>query len=228
MMNLKHPPIRLTILLFALLFSSAVTAVGQYEHEYAPIEEKEIEYKNWNYENASGEGKTDLRGFAADKKLVLVFYFSPWCHASKFQTPITQRLYEDYKDKGLGVIGVSMYDSVESLRREIKLRMITFPVVVENTELSARKTSQHFKYRVATGDNRKWGTPWNIFLEPAKLREKGDVLTEKTYVVNGELREEEAEAFIRERLGLPPLEKPKAIVSAAKTSPIEECPADDN
>ena len=217
-----------SLALFLFFFAASIPAFGQYEHEYAPIEEKQIEFRNWNYENASGEGKTDLREFAKDKKLVLVFYFSPWCHASKFQTPVTQRLYEDYKDEGLGVIGVSMYDSIDALRREIKLRMISFPVVVETTELSARKTSQHFKYRVATGDNRKWGTPWNIFLEPSKLTEKGDLLAEKAFVVNGELREEEAEAFIRERLGLPPLSKPKGTAAAAKEKPIAECPAEDN
>lgn len=227
MSNTRHA-ILLAILVAFTAAAFAPTVSAQYEHEYAPIEEKEIEYRNWEYENAAGEGKTDLREFAEDKKLVLVFYFSPWCHASKFQTPVTQKLYEEYKDLGLGVIGVSMYDSVDALRREIKLRMVTFPVVVETTELSARKTSQHFKYRVETGDIRKWGTPWNIFLEPSKLATEGKILTRKAFVVNGELREEEAEAFIRERLGLPPIEKPAGKVSAAKSATFEECPAGDN
>ena len=132
----------------------------------------------------------------------MVFYFATWCHSSKYQSPVTQELYEKYKDSGFGVIGVSMYDTEEALTRELERRKFTFPVVVESTQLSARKTSQHFKYRWSTGDHRKWGTPWNIFLIPSELRSKGDVLTEKAWVVNGELRKEQAEEFIRDRLGL--------------------------
>ncbi|MCO6512449.1 MAG: TlpA family protein disulfide reductase [Aridibacter famidurans] len=172
------------------------------DHEYADIELKDIEYKNWTYPNGDGEGKTELRDYLKGKKLVMVFYFAPWCHSSKYQSPITQELYEKYKDAGFGVIGVSMYDTEEALTRELERRKFTFPVVVESTQLSARKTSQHFKYRWSTGDYRKWGTPWNIFLTPSELKTKGDVLTEKAWVVNGEIRKEQAEEFIRDRLGL--------------------------
>ena len=47
-----------------------------------------------------------------------------------------------------------------------------------------------------TGDTRNWGSPWNIFLEPATLAKTGDVLTEKAWVVNGELIEDEVDKFI--------------------------------
>ena len=43
---------------------------------------------------------------------------------------------------------------------------------------------------------------FNVFLEPAKLNKTGDLLTEKAWVVGGELIEKDAEQFIRERLGL--------------------------
>ena len=52
-----------------------------------------------------------------------------------------------------------------------------------------------------TGDKRNWGSPWNIFLEPAKVNDKGDVLTEKAFVVNGELIEAEVDKFIASKLG---------------------------
>ncbi|HKU77583.1 MAG TPA: hypothetical protein VJR02_26950, partial [Pyrinomonadaceae bacterium] len=50
-------------------------------------------------------------------------------------------------------------------------------------------------------DKRNWGSPWNIFLEPAKLNAKGDVLTEKAFVVNGELIEDEVDKFIASKVG---------------------------
>ncbi|HKR00611.1 MAG TPA: hypothetical protein VJT09_08050, partial [Pyrinomonadaceae bacterium] len=67
----------------------------------------------------------------------------------------------------------------------------------------------HYNYRQATGDARRWGSPYNIFLEPAKLNKSGDVLTEKAWVVNGELIEEDVDKFIRERLGLDKTEADK-------------------
>ncbi len=46
------------------------------------------------------------------------------------------------------------------------------------------------------------GSPYNIFLVPSKLKQDGDVLTEKAWITNGELIEAEAEEFIRKRLDL--------------------------
>jgi hypothetical protein len=80
---------------------------------------------------------------------------------------------------------------------------ITFPVVVESESRDDYKKTLHYDYRRYTGDARKWGSPWNIFLQPAQF-EKGDVLLRKTFVVNGELIEADAEKFVREKLGLPP------------------------
>lgn len=209
-----------TLLSSLIILTSSLAAFGQ--HEYAPIEKKEIEYRDWTYRNVD-DGETNLREFAKDKKLVLVFYFAPWCHSSRYQAPVNQKLYEKYAGEGLGIIGISMYDTVEALRYELKTRDLTFPVVIESTALSARKTSQHYKYRWSTGDHRKWGTPWNIFLDPSELADDGEVLTESAFVANGELREEEAEAFIRKRLGLPSMEKGDQTAAQKRELVFEEC-----
>ena len=134
----------------------------------------------------------------------MVFYFAPWCHSSNYQAPITQKLYEKYKDKGFSVIGVSLYGSLKYVQRTMKRKNIGFPVVSESTSDGDRKKSLHYKYRNSTGDHRKWGTPWNIFLTPSELEKTGDTLANKAMVVNGEIREKETEAFIRKSLGLLP------------------------
>ena len=182
---------------------ATASAAQDDDHEYAPITEKKIEYQNWTYKNVLNNEAVDLRKFASDKKLVMVFYFAPWCHSSNYQAPVTQKLYEKYKDKGFAVIGVSMYGSIEHVHSTMKRRNIGFPVVSESLTTGERKRSLHYKYRWSTGDYRKWGTPWNIFLVPGELAEKGDTLTKKAFVVNGELVENEAEKHIRKILGLP-------------------------
>jgi thiol-disulfide isomerase/thioredoxin len=203
-----------------LILSFAFTASAQ-TGEQAPILEKEIQYKNWTYKSVraeSGAKEINLRDFAQGKKLVLVVYFAPWCANWRNEAPVAQRLYEKYKAHGFEVVGVGEYDSVEKMRASLDSLKITFPAVYESDSLAAKQTTKHYEYRKAAGDARNWGSPWNIFLEPAKLEKKGDVLLTKAHIVNGELIEAEAEAFIREKLGLAKEDK-----KVAENKPIEAC-----
>ncbi|NNE99923.1 MAG: redoxin domain-containing protein [Pyrinomonadaceae bacterium] len=190
-------------ILFAIAFLTIGLVISTFgQHEYAPLKEKKIKYQDWTYKNVLTNEDINLRNFTKDKKLVMVFYFAPWCHSSNYQAPVTQKLYQKYKDQGFGVIGVSLYGTLEKVRETVNKRGIEFPVVTETFSKSDRKKSLHYNYRKKTGDNRKWGTPYNVFLIPDKLNKSGDLLTKKTFVVNGEIVEKEAEAFIRQRLGL--------------------------
>ena len=90
---------------------------------------------------------------------------------------------------------------------------VTFPVVYESESRTDKQNTKHYDYRRSTGDTRNWGSPWYIFLEPAKFEKKGDTLVKKTHVINGEMIEIEGEKFIREKLGLPAVE-PKAKSAA--------------
>ena len=105
------------------------------------------------------------------------------------------------------------------MRASLDSLKITFPAVYESDSTAAKLTTKHYEYRKAAGDTRNWGSPWNIFLEPAKLEKKGDVLLTRAHVVNGELIEAEAESFIREKLGLAAKEDKKV----AENKPIEAC-----
>ncbi|MDQ3320856.1 MAG: TlpA family protein disulfide reductase [Acidobacteriota bacterium] len=202
----------LTILLIGFTHSFA-------QHEYAPIQEKEIKYKNFNYKSVRDDKNIDLREFAAGKKLVMVVYLAAWCPNWKLEAPVAQRLYDKYKASGFDVIGVGEYASVADTKTSLDKLKITFPVVVESDSSTAKQKTAHYEYRKATGDARGWGTPWNIFIEPANLEKKGDTLTKKAFIASGELVEAEAEKFIRQKLGLP-VEDAK---SATLNKTIEVC-----
>ena len=188
------------------------------QHEYAPVEEHAIKYKDWTYKNVRGGGETNLRDFAKDKKLVMVVYFAQWCPNWKLAAPVAQRLYDKYNSAGFAVIGVSEYDTVEKTKANLEDLKVTFPVVWESDSSGAKQKTPHYEYRKKTGDKRNWGSPWNIFLTPADLNAKGDMLTEKAFVVNGELVETEVEAFIRKRLGLTNEEKKIAFAEIDKAN----------
>ncbi len=190
------------------------------QDEQAPLQEKEIKYKDWTYKSVRDDKDINLRNFTKEKKLVLVVYFAPWCHNWKNEAPLAQKLYEKYKAIGFDVIGVGEYDTVLAMKINLDEKNITFPVVYESDAKDLKQKTLHYDYRQTTGDTRGWGSPWNIFLEPSKLKKKGDVLTEQTFVVNGELIETEVEKFIREKLGLP-AEENKSANSVKKT--VEAC-----
>lgn len=211
------------------LFSAAlllfiVSGFALAQNEQSPIVEKEFAYKDWTFRNLSGDGKTNLREFAKGKKLVLVVYWAPWCHNWEHDYAFVESLFEKYKDKGLGMIGVGLYDPVSRMKDHVEKNKLTFPMVYETDNSGYREKTTHFSQRREAGDTRKWGSPWYVFLDPATLEASGDALTKKTTVVNGELVRPDAEKYIREKLGLPAM--PAGVVAKSKES--EVCEPDSN
>ncbi|MBC7930914.1 MAG: TlpA family protein disulfide reductase [Rubrivivax sp.] len=193
--------------LFALaaLASAAAPARAQSGdgHEYAPLLEQKLDYKNWTFKSLKDGSPVSLRDVAKDKKLVMVVYFAAWCGNWKAEDPVVRRLYDKYKKDGFEVVAVSEYASTDDARKYFDSQGgAPYTVVVESEGTAARDQTTHYGYRQIAGDKRRWGSPFNVFLEPAKLNKTGDVLTEKAWVVGGELIEKDAEQFIREKLGL--------------------------
>ena len=172
-------------------------------HEYAPLLEQKINYKDWSFKSLKDGAPVDLRSLLQGKKLVAVVYFAPWCPNWRAEAPVIGRLYDKYKASGFDVVAVSEYATADDARKYFDSQGgAPYTVVVESEAREARDQTTHYGYRQSAGDQRRWGSPFNVFLEPAKLNKTGDLLTEKAWVVGGELIEKDAEQFIRERLGL--------------------------
>jgi peroxiredoxin len=204
------------ILLFSFTFALA-------QHEYSPLKEFELKYKDWTYKTVTDGKDVNLREFAKDKTLVMVVYFASWCPNWKNQAPFTQKLYDKYKDKGFDVIGVSEYAPLADTKQNLTDKKITFTVVSESDSKASKQTTPHYEYRQKTGDTRSWGSPWNIFIEKENYKKKGDEIVKKAFVVNGELIENEVEKFIRQKLGLPAEE---TKVAAKDDKKVEVCSDD--
>ncbi len=187
------------ILLIALAFTPAAV-YAQDGHEYSPLVEKVVNYKTWTLNDIKDDKPVDLRAAVAGKKLVMVVYFAPWCGNWHKEAPVAARLYEKYKDQGFAVIGVSEYGSRDEVKNFFGPTGSPYPVVSESESKEDREKTAHAGYRKLSGDTRKWGSPWNIFLDPATLSKTGDVVTEKAWVVNGELIEADVDKFIAEHL----------------------------
>ena len=198
-------------LLLTLALGCAFDARAQAGHEYAPIQEKEVGYKDWTFKSLKDGSPVNLRRWAAGKKLVMVVYFAPWCPNWHHEAPVVARLLDKYRQHGFDVIAVSEYADTGAARQFFGEVAPPYTVVVESEGREAREQTTHYAFRKACGDGRRWGSPFNVFLEPARLKPAGDVLADKAHVVGGELIEAEAEQFIRARLGL----ADKAVEKAA-------------
>ena len=194
---------RLLILSILALVALPAIANAQAAHEYSPLVEKTVNYKNWTLPSLKTDKPEDLRQLMAGKKLVMIVYFAPWCGNWKYEAPIAAKLYEKYKDKGFQVIGVSEYASRADVEKFFGEAGPPYPVVTESESREDRMKTPHYQYRQLTGDKRNWGSPWNIFLEPDKVSAEGEVLTETAWVVNGELIEEEVDKFIASKVTPP-------------------------
>jgi thiol-disulfide isomerase/thioredoxin len=200
------PAMRKRFALLAFVFTLVALAAPQAQssaqenHEYAPIQEKTINYKDWTYKSLTDDKPVNLREWAKDKRLVLVVYFAPWCPNWRYEAAVVSRLYEKYKAQGLEIVAIGEYAARDDMKKFFGEKGAPYLVVVESEAREARDKTSHYTYRMAAGDTRRWGSPFNIFLVPAKLAKSGDVLTEKAWIVNGELIEDEAEKFIRSHL----------------------------
>lgn len=191
---------KFALLILALIVVAPAAVRAQDGHEYSPLVEKTVNYKNWTLSDLKDDKPVDLRMRMQGKKLVMVVYFAPWCGNWRHEAPVAARLYEKYKSQGFEVIGVSEYASRDEVRKFFGEAGAPYTVVSESETREDREKTPHYGYRQLTADTRKWGSPWNIFLEPALVAKTGDVLTEKAWIVNGELIEEEVDKFIAERL----------------------------
>ena len=190
-------------LLLVSLLALALTplaANAQDGHEYSPLAEKTVNYRNWSLVDLKTNKEADLRSLIAGKKLVMVVYFAPWCHNWRNEAPIAAKLYEKYKKQGFQVIGVSEYATRDEVTSFFAPDGPPYPIVTESESREEKEKTLHYEYRQLTGDTRNWGSPWNIFLETAKVNTKGELLTEKAWVVNGELIEDEVDKFIASKL----------------------------
>jgi peroxiredoxin len=87
------------------------------------------------------EGK-DLSLSSLKGKVVLVAFWSIYCHVCQQEMPKLDSLYKKYKEKGLEVIGVNIdREPVETIQGSVKERGLSFPILLDG-EKKAKKAYQ--------------------------------------------------------------------------------------
>ena len=101
-----------------------------------------------NAQQATAEGKifSDVKGSDVDGNIVslsdyvgkgnyvLIDFWASWCSPCHKEIPNLKQLHQKYKDKGLTVIGVYVWDSAENMKTALKEEQITWPQIVDSED----------------------------------------------------------------------------------------------
>ena len=79
------------------------------------------------------EGQINLKDYAGQP--VVLNFWATWCGPCKVEIPAFVELYDQYKDKGLVIVGVSVDDSPEQLQSFMKEFRMNYPVLQMTPEI---------------------------------------------------------------------------------------------
>ncbi len=128
-------------------------------------------------------------------KFLILSYFAEWCGNCNYEAPLLRDLYQKYSSRGLQIVGRSEYSELKKVKQFMAKHKIPYPVIVGSIEKSeqARLNTFLLVLRKALGDQRNWGTPFNIIIV------NGDI--ENPFVASGEMRIDQLEKLIQKTLG---------------------------
>ena len=74
------------------------------------------------------EGETvKLSDFISKNKVTLIDFWASWCGPCRAEMPNVVKAYNEYKNKGFGIVGVSLDNSADAWKKAIKDLNITWP-----------------------------------------------------------------------------------------------------
>ena len=84
------------------------------------------------------DGKTTrLSDYVGKGKYVLVDFWASWCGPCRAEIPNLIKVYEQYKEKGLVVLGVAVNDKPEDTLKAIEKDKITYPQILNSQNIAA-------------------------------------------------------------------------------------------
>jgi thiol-disulfide isomerase/thioredoxin len=110
---------------------------------------RDLTMKNTDDEDVS------ISDYAGRGKYVLLDFWASWCGPCRAENPGMVALYNDYKNKGFEIVGVSLDENKDAWLKGIKDDGITWP---QMSDLKGWKSEAALKYRVQ-------GIPFTVLLD---------------------------------------------------------------
>ena len=83
----------------------------------------------------TGTGDLSLRSFRG--KTVVLNFFASWCDPCKREAPALEKVWREYRSRGLVVLGIDSGDAAGDARHFLAVHGITYPVAFDRNESQA-------------------------------------------------------------------------------------------
>lgn len=87
-----------------------------------------------NFVLGSVDGKSFVKLSDYSGKPTMVAFWVSWCSHCRHEAPILNKVYNDLKDKGVNVVGISVDDDIKDAQEFVKKYSVPFPNAFAGTE----------------------------------------------------------------------------------------------
>ena len=89
------------------------------------------------------EKEGTLDDFIGQGKYILVEFWASWCSPCKKETPFVVKAYNDYKDKGLIVLGIPVRDKIDGTKKAMADLGIYYPQILDPKQVLFNRFDFH-------------------------------------------------------------------------------------
>ncbi len=121
-------------LLAVLLFALCPAVLGAVEDDRLKklgflVQEGLVESPAFSTEDAAGNpvDSTSFRG-----KLVVLNFWATWCPPCRLEMPAMERLYQEFRGKGLEIVAVNFMESREQVQAFAEEQKLTYPMLLDS------------------------------------------------------------------------------------------------
>jgi len=75
---------------------------------------------------------TDFKG-----KVVVLNFWATWCAPCLREMPGLEKIYQNYKEQGVAVVGVAIVSKSEDIPRQARKASVNYPILIGNKEIIA-------------------------------------------------------------------------------------------
>src|SRR5512137_1606751 len=81
---------------------------------------KDVDGKAWKL--------SDLKG----KKIVMLDFWATWCNICKREMPVLERVYKEYRGKGVEFFGIALddVDKTKQIKKILEEKGVTYPILI--------------------------------------------------------------------------------------------------
>jgi len=119
---------RLRVLIVLTALAAAIVVLARYTQTPNSLVENALQAPQFSLANLDGKN-VSLKDFA--NKVIVVDFWATWCAPCREEIPHLNKLYENYRGKGLVVVGISMdTEEAEVVKQFAKEFRMEYPVVM--------------------------------------------------------------------------------------------------